>query len=487
MSTASMYLRASQQTKTTLLEKIIYGLGGVGANLCWTFMAMFVTMYYTNSVGLAAAAVGTFMLVSRILDGISDLIFAAVMRKAHMKLGYARPWFLICAPMLGVSMILSFNVPGDLSETGRLTYAFATYAFTAAVSYTIFNMAFASFLPLISQDDADRTKTASLGNVIIMIGVVIMSMVTPLILAAGGGESVQGAWTKVSTIYAILCTIFVGMLGLIKEKSVDTQNEQANTAQAMDKATDASSTQNAPERVGFAAAVKCAFSCKYTWILLGSFVLMFLGSGVTSGVSYYQTVYLFGGVPHIIETYGATVYTVMSLLGTAAMVLGISFSPLLFSKFGKRNTIVAGLLLAVTACVLIFLNPTNYLYVSILRSISSLGLAPMTIAQFVFVADLSTYILKKSGQHMEEIVAMTSSVSTKVGTGLGSAAVGWGLALFGFEGALMEQTAATLKGIAFMNSLLPAIFYLVMVVCLLFWNLEKKMAKMEESAVAASE
>lgn len=42
-----------------MAEKICYGLGGLGANFVWSFMSMFVLTYYTNSVGIAAAAAGT--------------------------------------------------------------------------------------------------------------------------------------------------------------------------------------------------------------------------------------------------------------------------------------------------------------------------------------------------------------------------------------------------------------------------------------------
>ena len=44
--------------KSSWIEKCIYGLGNVGANLCWTFMGMYITMYYTDSVGIAAATAG---------------------------------------------------------------------------------------------------------------------------------------------------------------------------------------------------------------------------------------------------------------------------------------------------------------------------------------------------------------------------------------------------------------------------------------------
>lgn len=76
-----------EKVKSTKLEKAVMGIGNVGSNLCWTFMSMYITMYYTNSVGIAAATVGTIMLIARFLDGISDIIFGLLIEKVHFKMG----------------------------------------------------------------------------------------------------------------------------------------------------------------------------------------------------------------------------------------------------------------------------------------------------------------------------------------------------------------------------------------------------------------
>ena len=122
--------------KSSPLEKLIYGLGDVGANLCWTFMSMYVTMYYTDSVGISAAVAGTIMLVARVFDGISDVLGAMLIEKCHFKMGKIRPWFLIASPLLGISLFASFHVPAAWDSQAKVIYVFVTYTFTAAVSYT---------------------------------------------------------------------------------------------------------------------------------------------------------------------------------------------------------------------------------------------------------------------------------------------------------------------------------------------------------------
>ena len=47
--------------KVSLGEKICYGVGDIGANLVWTTVASFLTIYCTDVAGIAAGIVGTLM------------------------------------------------------------------------------------------------------------------------------------------------------------------------------------------------------------------------------------------------------------------------------------------------------------------------------------------------------------------------------------------------------------------------------------------
>ena len=68
---------------------------------------------------------------------------------------------------------------------------------------------------------------------------------------------------------------------------------------------------------------------------------------------------------------------------------------------------------------------------------------------------------------------MSASVGTKVGTGLGTAIVGWGLAAIGYDGTLAVQSEATIKGIGVINGVIPGIVYLVLFIAISAWNIDK--------------
>lgn len=127
--------------KVSFREMLCYAMGDAGCNFVWTTVGSFLTLYYTNSVGISAAAVGTLMLLTRLLDGISDILMGTIIDHTKSRWGKARVWLLWTAPFMGIGLILLFSVPSSLPENGKLVFAYITYVLMAAVIYTACNLA----------------------------------------------------------------------------------------------------------------------------------------------------------------------------------------------------------------------------------------------------------------------------------------------------------------------------------------------------------
>lgn len=69
------------------------------------------TYFYTNKVGMNPIAAGNILLISKIADGISDIVMGRLVDKTNTKDGKARPWlkWMIIPTLL--AMILLFTVP----------------------------------------------------------------------------------------------------------------------------------------------------------------------------------------------------------------------------------------------------------------------------------------------------------------------------------------------------------------------------------------
>lgn len=92
-------------------ERIGYGVGDFANNMMYTPVNSFFTYFLTNVAGLGAGVVGTLLLASRLMDGVSDLIVGTFMEKIHSRHGKARPWLLWWCIPFAVSLVLMFSAP----------------------------------------------------------------------------------------------------------------------------------------------------------------------------------------------------------------------------------------------------------------------------------------------------------------------------------------------------------------------------------------
>ena len=56
-------------------NKIGYGSGDIAGNVVYAFLTSFVMIYLTDTVGLNSGVIGTLIMVSKLLDGVSDVFF----------------------------------------------------------------------------------------------------------------------------------------------------------------------------------------------------------------------------------------------------------------------------------------------------------------------------------------------------------------------------------------------------------------------------
>ena len=68
-------------------QKIAYGAGDLASNTSYGLVSSFVLLYLSDTMGLNTGIIGTLMLVSKFLDGISDVIFGNLIDRTKSKLG----------------------------------------------------------------------------------------------------------------------------------------------------------------------------------------------------------------------------------------------------------------------------------------------------------------------------------------------------------------------------------------------------------------
>ena len=86
-----------------------YGFGEAGTQFSWTLISNYLTVFYTDVVGLTPVIISTIMLVARIWDAINDPMFGTIAeRYTHTRWGRYRPYILFGAPILALTNCLTF-------------------------------------------------------------------------------------------------------------------------------------------------------------------------------------------------------------------------------------------------------------------------------------------------------------------------------------------------------------------------------------------
>ena len=134
--------------KLSFKEKVGYGLGDMASNFYMGFFGLFLLYYYTDIFGLAPAAVATMMLVTKIVDAFTDPALGLIADRTNTRWGRYRPFLLWVAIPYGVLGYILFLGP-ELSDTGKLIYAYVTYT-AVMLAYTAINVPYSALLAVIS-------------------------------------------------------------------------------------------------------------------------------------------------------------------------------------------------------------------------------------------------------------------------------------------------------------------------------------------------
>lgn len=436
--------------ETGLGEKLAYSIGDSGSGFVWTFTGSFLTLYYTDSVLLSAAFVGTMMLITRICDGISDIIMGFIIEKTHTKMGKARPWFGISIIPLVVSFLLMFHVPQGFSERGKCIYVVITYFIMTVVAYTVNNLSFHSMLARISLTQSDRNKISAIRGIFAFVTGLVLAIGTAGLLSAFGGEQNQKAWTTLAFVYGGICLVFQAICFFGTKEKISAQEEKSNKI-----------SYKEAMKTGVGALLKT----KYFYLAVIVFVCSYVISGSTLGVSVYYARDVLGNSAY---------YALIALAYVLPMVLGMAVVSKLVQKFGKRKVMACSGFLAGVGYVVGLLFPYQLEMVLLSTIISSLGSAPFSSLMFTMAPDIVDYLEKKNGIRVEGLATSAVSFGTKVGTGLGSAMIGWGLAIGMYDAQLEQQPHSALVAEMVLLFGIPLIATLIRSVCMLFWKVSEE-------------
>lgn len=451
-------------------ERIGYGFGNLGMNAINGVIGSFLTVYFTNAALLDAGIIATIIAVSKIFDGISDLIMGNIVDRTHSKLGKARVWVLRMAIPFAIATFLLFFVPQNFPTAVKYVYVFIMYNIVNAICYTAMMVPYLSMISLITKNSYER---GMLGNVQQLLGTLSNVVINSVFVAmlTKFTDSAETIYTQrafsitmliicvAMVIFAVLCVIFT------KERVGDDETTEKNES----KKSDATNPF---------VAFKALITNRY-WVVMffAMFVIFFAIIMYAVGNVYYCQ-YIYQDMSR---------YSWMSNSISIAQFAIMFVTPILMKKFGKSAMYKLGLGLMTVGFFGFGFFASDLTTIVIFNAIKGIGLGIAGGMAMGMVADTITYSKLKSGVDPVGMGNAAVSAAQKLGLGLGTAVLGWVMSGAGFDASLdlqgIAQPESVINAIKFMYNWVPGILCgVVFVLLIVLYDLEKKLPEMEKNA-----
>lgn len=429
----------------TKAQLVCYGLGDVASQFVWTFVGSYLTVFYTDIVGLAPAVISAIMLIARIWDAVNDPMMGSIAERTHSKWGRFRPYIAFGCPILAVFGILTFTAPFGNGSAGVI-WAAVTYII-AGMLYTMVNIPYSSLAAVMTTDSNERNLLNSFRSAGMFVGMLIVNFTASYLMLAfsNGAEVATGhGYFMTAVIFSVVSVpLFLIVFKMSREVVKPTGVQQKFSAKD---------------------TIKNLVTNKY--LMLISAIMLFQMTGYMGriAVTAYYVIYNMGSFTLI-----GTVMVVPSIAGIISSLI----APMISKKIGKRNTLIAGLVIDGLALIMVYLTPyDNVAMILIAHFIYGMGgfAAPIMLSM---VADSVDYYDLKKGVRTDGTAYATYGLASKLGNAIGGAAGVLLLASFGYV-ANQQQTPQAQTGINIVVNLIPAILYFIGAIITLFWKMSDK-------------
>ncbi|MDO5138678.1 MAG: MFS transporter [Oscillospiraceae bacterium] len=442
----------------------VYGLGNFASQLSWMMVSTYLSIFYTDVFGLGTGTVALLLLIAKVWDAINDPMMGTIMERTHTKWGRFRPYIVIGSILLFIFTILTFSVPG-FKGGAALAYAYVTYI-GLGMSYTMTNVPYLALPVVMTRDPKEVNRLNAAQMMGMTIGQIVLNLsVLPLVMLIGKGDQAHGYHGAAIILAGVALPIFWAVAYFSKERITVEKEDQGSVIEGL-------------KLIARNKNLVCAlaYSCINMFGILGR---------ISVAVYFYM---------HCVGNFAMiTLFMMMQMIvGTIIMPL----APKACNTWGKRKTAIISMVIQGAALIGIYLGSQAGMMQNI----------PFQLGMMIFyglgyiagpagagmVIDSIDDFDDKYGYRNDGMAFSFSGLATKLGTALANSLFLVIMGKFGYDamfglqaqleeiGAdaaeaapLLEQMAHIKSGINLCANLLPGIVFLIGIIPLLMYKLDK--------------
>ncbi len=465
--------------KISVIEKIGYSLGDLAANLVFQTLITYLAYFYTDIYGLKNNHASLIMLtVGLIAAFLFNPIIGALADRTRSKWGKFRPWILYTSIPLGVMALLAFTTP-DFTYKGKVIYAACTYTLLLML-YAANNLPYSALSGVITGDMGERNSISSYRFVAVMFAQFFVQVfMLPIIEFAGGGDKAAGIETVMTWLAIIGTAMLLVTFFTTKERIVPSVDQESDLKDDLKDL-----IKNKPWVIVLTVTILVFVTLALKG---GSYVYYFnnyvdeatLSIAISPITDFLSSVGMnfFGSDP------ASAGFGLFNAGGIIFMMVGIALSKKLADKFGKRDVYLYGLLIS-TLFILIFyfFSPKNVTLMFVSQILHGFFYGITIPLLWAMIADVADYSEWKNNRRATAIIFSAMMVGLKSGLSIGGALVTWILGLYGYInkdavaiGQKINQPETVAQGAKMLISIYASIPFLIAVVLLIFYEINKSM------------
>lgn len=401
----------------------------------------YLMLFATDTLYLSPAFVGGLLMISKIINAITNLFAGFLVDNTNTKLGKGRP-YEIAIIGVWICTVLLFSCPPEWSTTVKSIWIVIMYFFIFSVFNSLLTAAQTPYMIRAFPSRNQVIKVSSYGGVISMLGAMIVSITFPIMM---GKLATSGAgWNKLILIYAIpLCIIGILRFIFVKE---DTSIYA-----------DASS-----EKIKIKDVVTMFKANKFLWFYAGMIGLFNIIQGMAVQAQYFK--YVVGNI---------SLQGIMGFL-TILMLPIMFFFPKLMKKLSVSQLIQYSAIISSVGYLINFFAKDSIPLLIVGNLLSGLTVLPLSYLGNVIIMNLAGYNEQIGLQRMEGSTNVSVGFVGAVFNGIGTGLVGLLLGISGYIGSANVQSESALF-------MIRSIYALIPLACMFgIYLFSKKLAALEE-------
>lgn len=448
--------------KLSLFQKVGYGFGEAGSTLSFTLISSYLTVFYSDVVGLAPAIIAAIMLVARIWQAVCDPLFGGIAENTKSKWGRYRPYILFGAPVLAIFNCLTFlNL--DISDGAKTFWCVFTYI-VCCTAYSFANGAVICVVNSITSINAERVSANAYKGAIGSIFSVIVSAVTmPLLLHFGNGNTnSSNGYFMTALIFSIasLPCFFFCFKSTREVISGGNQNEAEKKVNPV---------------LNILNSFKNAFKDWNVACLMIALILYLTGIFGRIGIMSYYFIYVLSN-PMGMASFGTAM--------TIGMFVVNLYAPALLNHIDKKYVGVLSCVLQCACCVAFFFmgeaGANSMLVAAVGLVYGATNFVGLT--SFALCGELIDDNWLRTGKRSDGVIATAISFSTKIGNAIGGSV---GIIALGAAGyvANSEMSAATLTKMNAVINFGPVVCFALAIIPFLMIRMTNKKGRENEKKI----